>query len=121
VDFLPVPVLLNAGTIGTTGFVRGVPGFRDDRQWTFFRNVDVVLFKKFVVGWDYQQDVDVGNVFKGEEHAAHSTHSMWESHIACMHDEHLMLVGSCAYTGDKDAVSQASSGNALVGSIPGLF
>ena len=120
-DFLPVPVLLNAGTLATKGFVRGVLGFGDDRQWTFFGNIDVVLFKKFIAGWEYQQDVDVGNVFKGEKGADHSTHSMWEAHVAYMHDEHLMLVGSYAYTGDKDAVSQASFGNALVLSVQYAF
>jgi hypothetical protein len=46
---------------------------------------------------------------------------MWEAHVAYMHDEHLMLVGSYAYTGDKDAVSQASFGNALVLSVQYAF
>ncbi len=111
---LPVPVMLNAGTLGTKGYVRGVLGFGDDRQWTFFGNIDVVLLKKFILGYEYQQDVDVGNILKGESGADHSTHSMWEAHLAYMHNEHLMLVASYAYTGDKDAVSQASFGSALV-------
>ncbi len=118
---LPVPVILNAGTRATKGYVRGVLGFGDDRQWVFFGNIDTVLFEKFIVGWEYQQDVDVGDVFKGENGADHSTHSMWEAHVAYMHDEHLTLVASYAYVGDKDAVSQASFGNALVLSVQYAF
>ncbi len=118
---LPLPVILNAGTRATKGFVRGVLGFGDDRQWTFFGNIDTVLFDKFIVGWEYQQDIDVGDVFKGESGADHSTHSMWEAHVAFMYDEHLTLVGSYAYTGDKDSVSQASFGNALVLSMHYAF
>ena len=119
-DFLPVPVLLNAGTLGTKGYVRGVLGFGDDRQWIFFGNIDVILFKKFIVGWEYEEDVNVGKVFKGDN-TEYATHSMWEAHVAYMHDDHLMLVASYAYTGDKDTVSQASFGNGLVLSVQYAF
>ncbi len=121
IKLLPVPFILNAGTRATKGYIRGVVGFGDERQWIFFGNIDTVLFNKFIVGWEYQQDADVGDVFKGEDGANHSTHSMWEAHAAYMHDEHLTLVASWAYTGDKDAVSQASFGNALVLSFQYAF
>ncbi len=97
---LPVPVILNAGLISTKALVRGVLGYGDDRDIAFFGNVEAIVFKKFIVGWEYQQGTDVGKVFKGSD-TKYGTNSMWEAHVAYMHNDNLMLVGSYAYTGDK--------------------
>ncbi len=118
---LPVPVILNAGILGTKGFVRGVLGFGDDREWVFFGNIDVVLFKQFIVGWEYEQEAEVGNVFKGEKGMKHTTHSMWEAHIAWMYNDHLTLIGSYAYTGDSKTSGQAAFDSAYVLSLQYAF
>jgi len=118
---LPVPVILNAGILNTKGYVRGVLGFGDDSDWSFFGNIETILFKKFIVGYEYEQEAEVGNVFKGEKNAEHTTHSMWEVHVAYMHDEHLMLVGSYAYTGDSKSSRQAAFDEAYVISLQYAF
>ena len=43
------------------------------------------------------------------------THSMWEAHIACMYDDHLMLVVSGAYTGNKNSTRAFEEGQAAFG------
>ncbi len=118
---LPFPMILNAGVRNTKSYVRGVLGFGDDRDWLFFGNVETILFKKFIVGWEYQQEAEVGDVFKGEKGAENTTHSMWEFHIAYMYDDHLMLVGSYAYTGDSDSSHQAALDDGYVLSLQYAF
>jgi len=118
---LPVPVILNAGVLNTKGYVRGVLGFGDDRAWVFFGNIDTILFDKFIVGWEYEQEAEVGDVFKGESGQKNTTHSMWEAHVAYMYNEHLTLVGSWAYTGDSDSSGQAAFDHAYVLSLQYAF
>ncbi len=117
---LPVPLILNAGLLSTSGYVRGVLGFGSHRDIAFFCNIETIMFEKFIVGWEYEQDTDVGKVFKNSD-TTYGTHSMWEAHVAYMHTNNLMLVGSVAYTGDKDNVSQASFGWGYVLSLQYAF
>lgn len=111
---LPVPVILNAGVLSTKGYVRGVLGFGNHRDLAFFGNIETILFKKFIVGWEYEQDADVGKVVHGSN-AKFGTHSMWEAHVAYMYDDNLMLVVSGAYTGDKNSVGPFEEGQAAFG------
>ncbi len=117
---LPVPVILNAGLLSTNGFVRGVLGFGDHRDTVFFGNVETILFKKFIVGWEYEQDANVGKVFKGDD-SSHATHALWEAHVAYMYDKNLAIIASGAYTGDKDSASQKAFGAGYVVSIQYAF
>ena len=106
---LPVPVMLNVGLLFTKGIVRGVLGFGDDRDTVFFGNIETVILKKFIVGWEYEAKVDTE-----VDDQDIRTHAMWEAHIAYMPNEHLMLVVSYAYTGDKDHTGEYAFGNAYV-------
>lgn len=91
--YLPVPVILNAGVLSTNGVVRGILGFGEDREEAFFGNIEAVLMGQFVVGWEYQQEIEVGEDL--------DTHSMWEAHVAWMH-KGLTLIGSYIDTGDEE-------------------
>ncbi len=113
---LPVPVMLNAGLLFTKGIVRGVLGFGDDRDTVFFGNIETVLFKKFIVGWEYEAKVDTE--LNGQDVR---THAMWEAHLAYMPTADLMLVVSYAYTGDKDHDGEYAFGNAYVLSLQYTF
>ncbi len=113
---LPVPVMLNAGLLFTKGIVRGVLGFGDDRDTVFFGNIETVLFKKFIVGWEYEAKVDTE--LDGQDVR---THAMWEAHVAYMPTSDLMLVVSYAYTGDKDHDGEYAFGNAYVLSLQYTF
>lgn len=116
----PVPVILNAGILSTEGYVRGVLGFGDDRDTVFFGNIETVLLDKFIAGLEYEQDADVGKVFKGDN-SSYSTHSMWDAHLAYMYDDHLTLIASYANTGDRHASSQTGFGGAYVLSLQYAF
>lgn len=111
---LPVPVILNAGLLSTNALARGVLGYGDERDIAFFGNIETVVMKKFIVGWEYEQGTDVGKAFKGSD-TKYGTNSMWEAHVAYMHNENLMLVGSYAYTGDKDKLAKALAGGGRFG------
>ncbi len=113
---LPVPVMLNAGLLFTKGIVRGVLGFGDDRDTVFFGNIETVLFKKFIVGWEYEAKVDTELDDQDVR-----THAMWEAHLAYMPTADLMLVVSYAYTGDKDHDGEYAFGNAYVLSLQYTF
>ncbi len=113
---LPVPVMLNAGLLFTKGIVRGVLGFGDDRDTVFFGNIETVLFKKFIVGWEYEAKVDTELDDQDVR-----TYAMWEAHLAYMPTADLMLVVSYAYTGDKDHDGEYAFGNAYVLSLQYTF
>jgi hypothetical protein len=117
---LPVPVILNAGLLFTKGYVRGVLGFGDNRDTVFFGNVETIVLKKIIVGLEYEQDADVGKVFRNDP-TNYSTHSLWEGHIAYNYDDHLMLVASYANTGDKNSVSETAFSGGYVLSLQYAF
>lgn len=117
---LPVPVILNAGILSTKGYVRGVLGFGNSRDTIFFGNIETIILKKFIAGLEYEQDADVGKVFKNDP-TNYSTHSMWEGHVAYMYDDHLMLVASYANTGNKNSVSETAFSGGYVLSLQYAF
>ncbi|MBA2849219.1 DUF3034 family protein [Thermosulfuriphilus ammonigenes] len=108
---LPVPVLLNAGLLSTKGIVRGVLGFGDDRDTVFFGNIELVVLKKFILGWEFEDNVDTDDA---------KTHSMWETHLAYMYNSDLMLVVSYAFTGDNEN-NENSFGDGFVFSLQYSF
>jgi len=114
-DF-PLPIMINAGLLFTKGIVRGVLGFGDDRDTVFFGNIETVVFKKFIVGWEYEAKVDTE-----ANNRDIRTHAMWEAHLAYMPTSDLMLVVSYAYTGDKDHTGEYAFGNAYVLSLQYSF
>ena len=105
------PVIFNAGLRFTKQIVRGILGFGDDRDTVFFGNIEI-LWRKFIIGWEFQDAVDAG--------AGAKTHSMWEAHIAYMPNARVTLVGSLGYVGDKKE-SGNSFGRAFVLSFQYVF
>jgi hypothetical protein len=70
---LPIPVLLSAGALSTKGIATGVLGFDNDRDTTFFGNIDFIPIKQAAIGFEYKQGArfsDVKNADYYDIHAA---------------------------------------------------
>jgi hypothetical protein len=93
---LPMPLVLNAGYLSTTGIVRGVAGFGPSREGAFFGNVEVVPMPTMIVGWEYEQGYNTA-----EDRGLPGTRAMWNAHVAWMHKD-LTVVAAYLYTGDVD-------------------
>jgi len=98
---LPRPVIVSGGVLSSQGFVTGVLGFHDKRKTTGFANVDVVLPKNIVIGYEFKQ---------GEQFAVHKNANYWEAHLAWLANNDLTLIA--AYT---DTSSYTKSGNTRQG------
>ena len=63
-------------------------GFHDKRKITGFFNIDLVLPKGFVLGYEFKQ---------GEQFASYKNANYWNAHLAWMPNKNLTLIA--AYTG----------------------
>jgi len=116
----PVPFILNAGLLSTKGYIRGVAGFGDDRDTAFFCNIESILFKKFMVGWEYEQDTNVGKVMKNSN-VDKGTSAMWTAHVAYMHNANLTFIAGYAYTGDRNSHTLTGHGSGYLFSMQYSF
>ncbi len=116
----PVPIILNAGLLSTKGYIRGVAGFGEDRDTAFFCNIESILFNKFMVGWEYEQDTDVGKVMRNSD-VNKGTSPMWTAHVAYMYDANLMFVAGFAYTGDRNSSTLTGHGSGYLFSMQYAF
>lgn len=102
---LPLPVLLSAGALSTKGRVTGVFGYDDDRDITFFGNVDVIPLSSVAVGLEYKQGASFDD-FKNADY--------WDAHLAWFASKNLTLVGAYVNAGSEDSKSSVGLGNGLV-------
>lgn len=99
---IPTPIVLSAGVISTKGYVRGVLGFGEDRDETFFGNFEILptmkmdvpdVLKGIIIGIDYLGEVDAGNGLE--------TNYVWNAHIAWMNDN-LTLIAAYVNSGSDE-------------------
>lgn len=102
---LPLPVLLSAGVLSTKGLVTGVFGYDDQRDTTFFGNVDVIPLSSVAVGLEYKQGARFDD-FKNADY--------WDAHLAWFASQNLTLVGAYVNAGSEDSQSSVGLGNGLV-------
>lgn len=102
---LPLPVLLSAGALSTKGRATGVFGYDDDRDTTFFGNVDVIPISSVAVGLEYKQGAQFTD-FKNADY--------WDAHLAWFANNNLTLVGAYVNAGSEDSKSSVGLGNGLV-------
>jgi len=109
---LPKPVLLSGGILSTNGRATGVLGYDDDRDETFFGNIDVLPREDLAVGFEYKQGARFSD-FKNADY--------WDAHVAWFINKNLTLVGAYVNAGNEKSTSKVGFGQGLVLSIQYAF
>jgi len=102
---LPAPVLLSGGVLSTEGRVTGVFGFDEDREVTGFGNIDVILAKQFIVGFEYKQGARFSD-FRNADY--------WDAHLAWLATDKLTLVAAYVDAGDSKSTDKVGLGDGVV-------
>ncbi|MCX5696935.1 MAG: DUF3034 family protein [Candidatus Omnitrophica bacterium] len=102
---LPRPVLLSGGVLSTKGKTTGVFGYDKDRRETGFGNIDVILPKDLIAGFEYKQ----GAHYKDWKDADY-----WDAHIAWTPNKNLTLVLAYVDAGDHKSAGKVGLGNGVV-------
>lgn len=102
---LPKPVLLSAGLLSSPEQVTGVFGYNDDRDLTFFGNIDVIPLSNVAVGFEYKQGSSF-DTFKNADY--------WDAHLAWFASANLTLVAAYVNAGDETSTSKVGLGDGLV-------
>ena len=102
---LPRPVLVSAGLLSSQEQVTGVFGYNDDRDLTFFGNVDVLPLSNVAVGFEYKQGSSF-DTFKNADY--------WDAHAAWFANPNLTLVAAYVNAGDETSTSKAGLGDGVV-------
>lgn len=102
---LPKPVLVSGGVLSSKEQVTGVFGFNDQRDTTFFGNIDVLPVSNVALGLEYKQGAEFDN-FKNANY--------WNAHVAWFVNEHLTLVAAYVNAGDETSASEVGLGDGLV-------
>ncbi|MDO8302675.1 MAG: DUF3034 family protein [Sedimentisphaerales bacterium] len=109
---LPKPVLVSGGAVSTDSQVTGVFGYNDDRDITWFGNIDVLPVKDVAVGLEYKQGAEFDN-FKNADY--------WDAHVAWFVNKNLTLVGAYVNAGNENSTSKVGLGEGVVLSIQYAF
>jgi hypothetical protein len=112
IKVLPAPVLLSGGLISTEGRTTGVLGFDEDRDETFFGNIDVIPLKDVAFGFEYKQGAHFSD-FKNADY--------WNIHSAWFVNKNLTLVAAYVDAGDDESTSKVGLGDGVVFSIQYAF
>jgi hypothetical protein len=83
---LPRPVILSGGILSSEEFVTGVLGFLNQRRQTGFANIDVVLPRNIVVGYEFKQGEQYKGGFKNANY--------WDAHVAWLANKNLTLIAA---------------------------
>jgi hypothetical protein len=102
---LPVPVIISGGVLSTQEYVTGVLGFSNKRKFTGFANIDLVLPKGFVVGFEFKQGARFSNVQNA---------NYWDAHLAWIPNKNLTLIAAYTATGDYAGSTRQGLGNGFV-------
>ncbi|MEI8176095.1 MAG: DUF3034 family protein [Candidatus Omnitrophota bacterium] len=109
---LPQPVLLSGGILSTNSRTTGVFGYDNKRKLTGFGNIDVVLPKGFITGFEYKQ---------GAHYPTWKDADYWDAHLAWTPTKSLTLVGAYVNAGDQKSASKVGLGDGVVFSAQYAF
>ena len=112
VNFFPRPILLSAGLLSSKGKTTGVFGYDKDRDITGFANIDVVLPKNLILGFEYKE---------GSSYSDWKDADYWETHLAWTPNDNLTLVLAYVDAGDSKSASKVGLGNGVVLSVQYAF
>ena len=109
---LPKPVMVSGGVVSTDSQTTGVFGYNNDRDITWFGNVDVLPVKDVAVGVEYKQGAEFDN-FKNADY--------WDAHVAWFVNKNLTLVGAYVNAGNENSTSKVGLGEGVVLSVQYAF
>jgi hypothetical protein len=92
--------------------VTGVFGFDNDRDYTFFGNLDVIPLSKLAVGVEYKQGAKFDD-FKNANY--------WDAHLAWFATNNLSLIAAYVNAGDEKSTSKVGLGDGFVLSAQNAF
>ncbi len=104
-QLLPVPVIVSGGVLSTQEYVTGVLGFSNKRKLTGFFNIDLVLPKGFVVGYEFKQGARFSNVQNA---------NYWDAHLAWIPNKNLTIIAAYTATGRYTGSTRQGLGNGFV-------
>lgn len=102
---LPVPVLVSGGVLSSKGQVNGILGFNDDRDETFFGNIDIIPLSSLVVGFEYKQ---------GPKFDKFENDNYWNAHVGWFASKNLTLIAAYTDAGDQHSTSKVGLGKGVV-------
>jgi hypothetical protein len=102
---LPLPTLVSGGVLATKGKATGVFGYADDRKYTGFGNLDVILPYNFIFGAEYKQ---------GPRYTDWKDSDYFDIHLAWTPNKNLTLIGAYVNAGDINSTKSVGLGNGFV-------
>jgi hypothetical protein len=102
---LPRPVLVSGGVLSTKGKATGVFGYDEDRKATGFGNIDVVLPRNLIAGFEYKQ---------GANYSDWKDANYWDVHVAWTPNKNLTLILASVDAGDHKSTTRVGLGNGVV-------
>lgn len=104
-ETLPKPVLISGGFLSTQGRTLGVLGFDDGRREVLFGNIDVILTKDLVFGFEYRQGAHYGD-WKDSDY--------WDLHLGWLVNKNFSLAVAYVNTGNPKSTSKVGLGEGIV-------
>ncbi|MDD5044409.1 MAG: DUF3034 family protein [Candidatus Omnitrophica bacterium] len=102
---LPKPVLLSGGVLSTRGRVNGIFGFDKKRKEVAFGNIDVLLTKKIVIGFEYKQ---------GAKYPDFKNANYWDAHLGLLVNKNLSLIAAYVNAGNSKSGNKVGLGDGVV-------
>jgi hypothetical protein len=100
-----LPVLVSGGVLSSKGQVNGILGFNDDRDETFFGNIDIIPLSSLVVGFEYKQ---------GPKFDKFENDNYWNAHVGWFASKNLTLIAAYTDAGDQHSTSKVGLGKGFV-------
>ncbi len=98
-------VLFSGGLLSTKGKATGVFGFAKEREVTGFGNIEVVLPKNLIIGYEYKQ---------GAHYSDWKDANYWNAHVAWTPNKELTLVLAYVNAGNQNSTSRVGLGDGVV-------
>lgn len=102
---LPRPVLLSAGLLSTKGRATGVFGYDNEREETWFSNIDLILPRGFITGFEYKQ---------GARYSGWKDSDYWDFHVAWTPNANLSFILAYVDAGNSKSLSEVGLGDGVV-------
>jgi hypothetical protein len=113
ITVLPKPILISGGIVSTDSQTTGVFGYNDDRDITWFGNVDVLPLKNVALGIEYKQGAKFDDGFVNADY--------WNAHAAWFINNNLTFIAAYVNAGNENSSRKVGLGQGIVLSLQYAF